>query len=112
MLCSLHFSANVATSVFPVVPCPLFCKLVLICGAVGCRGGAEEGQLIAGLVPEAGGAVSPVLLSPFRWMPSVPRRAEELSEDFALRVQEVGGDGMGVCAGLLLFGMVTEESGV
>lgn len=45
-----------------------------------------------GLAPAAAReAVSPVLLSPFRWMPSVPRRAEELSEDFALRVQEVGG---------------------
>lgn len=39
-----------------------------------------------------------VLLSPFRWMPSVPRRADERSEDFALRVQEVGGwRGGGMC---------------
>ncbi|NXC60393.1 AUP1 protein, partial [Aleadryas rufinucha] len=30
-----------------------------------------------------------VLLSPLRWLPSVPRRADERSEDFALRVQEL-----------------------
>lgn len=39
-----------------------------------------------------------VLLSPLRWMPSVPRRADERSEDFALRVQEVGRCcGRGMC---------------
>lgn len=47
----------------------------------GCRAGP------GGLLPPHSqpGAVVPV-----RWLPSVPRRVEEPSEDFALRVQEVG----------------------
>lgn len=61
-----------------------------------------------GCSPAAPGAASPALLSPFRWLPSVPRRAEEPSEDFALRVQEVGERG-GWGSGLLRFGMVPES---
>lgn len=44
--------------------------------------GCPQGLLPAGPAPHA--------VVPTRWMPSVPRRADERSEDFALRVQEVG----------------------
>ncbi|XP_068800117.1 lipid droplet-regulating VLDL assembly factor AUP1 isoform X2 [Struthio camelus] len=63
-----------------------------------------------GLAPPAAlEAVSPVLLSPFRWMPSVPRRAEELSEDFALRVQELLAMELGVVSTRLTAADKTEH---
>lgn len=58
-------------------------------GEQGGLGAARCGDS-AGLVPSSPRRCQPALLSPFRWLPSVPRRAEEPSEDFALRVQEVG----------------------
>lgn len=91
------------------VPCP---SAEVCCSSWGEQGGLGAtrcGDPSGAGSPAAPDAASPALLSPFRWLPSVPRRAEEPSEDFALRVQEVGGwGGRGLC-GLLRFGMVPES---
>lgn len=50
-------------------------------------GMAAPGRVSPGLLPAG---LAPCAVVPLRWMPSVPRQADERVEDFALRVQEVG----------------------